>query len=79
MELLLLPREDLCSCDLYLQTRIDVDVARLQSLIERLKVENVKSKELIFNLLGYYNLLGVGQNILYSGKSWGGGGSFFRD
>ena len=47
MELLLLPREDFCYCDLYLQTKIDVDVSHLQSLIEQLKL-NLKSKELIF-------------------------------
>lgn len=39
MELLLLPREDLCYCENFLQSKVEFDVSHLQSLIERLKTD----------------------------------------
>ena len=45
MDLLLLPHEDLCNCDAFLQSGVDINVSYLQSLIEELKLDLCSGKE----------------------------------
>ena len=40
MELLLLPREDLCYCENFLQYKVEFDVSHLQSLVEQLNPDS---------------------------------------
>lgn len=45
MELLLLPRGDLGSCDSFLQSRVDVNISCLLSAIEQLKPDSDSKKD----------------------------------
>ena len=45
MELLLLPREDLCYCDKFLQSKVEFDVSHLRSLIEQLQPDSFFTDE----------------------------------
>ena len=45
MELLLLPRVDLFHCDNFLQTRMDIDVLYLCSLIDEVKLKSFSEKD----------------------------------
>lgn len=45
MELLLLPREDLCYCEKFLQYKVEFDVSHLQSLVKQLNPDSFFKEE----------------------------------